>query len=171
VDAREAARQGGSPQSLAPVTLAIEWLEIVSAGRPGPAAIARLTLQAAAAAAQSEREEMRLYLDSALQMEMVQRAAGLPGLPVLSAVEVAGDLWLQVHRYDEAIAAYDAAEQLLGPKLRMMSGRARAARGANDVASACAGFAKLIAAWGQRSAEPLEIAEARTYRALLCGAR
>jgi hypothetical protein len=167
-DAREAARQGGSPESLAPVTEAIAWLGIVSKGRPGPSEIARLALQAAAAAAQSERDEMRLYLESAVRMEMVQRAAGMPGAPLVSAAETAGDLWLQVHRYDEARRAYDDAADRFGPSLRTLAGRARAARSLNDTAAACQGFRALVDAWGTRRGEPAEIVDARAYVAGSC---
>src|SRR5688572_28216162 len=118
IDAHEASRQGGSPDSLLPVRQAIAWLELVANGRPGSAEIARLVLQAAAAAAQSERDEMRLYLDTAIRMETLQRAAGLPGAPLVAAAESAGDLWLQVHRYEEARSAYDQAAERLGPSLR-----------------------------------------------------
>src|SRR5262245_47926335 len=90
IDAREASRQGGSPESLAPVREAIAALERIANGRPGSAEISRLMLQAAAAAAQSEREEMRLYLDTAIRMETLQRAAGMPGAPVIDATEAAG---------------------------------------------------------------------------------
>src|SRR5690348_6322796 len=51
VDAREAFRQGALSSTLAPVRAAIESLERISQGQPGPAEIARLMLQAAAAAA------------------------------------------------------------------------------------------------------------------------
>jgi hypothetical protein len=170
VDAREAARRGGSPESLASVTQAIAWLGIVSNGRPGPAEIARLTLQAAAAAAQSERDEMRLYLESAVRMEMVQRAAGMPGAPLVSAAETAGDLWLQVHRYDEARRAYDDAADRFGASLRTHAGRARAARSVNDMTAACRSFRALIDAWGARHDQPPEIIEARAYVAGSCDA-
>jgi hypothetical protein len=73
--AQEAFRQGGSFESLAPVRQAIAGLDAISKGRPGAAAVARLVLQAASAAAQSELDEMRLYLESAIQMESLQRAA------------------------------------------------------------------------------------------------
>jgi hypothetical protein len=62
VDARDAFRLGGSPESLAPVAAAITALGKISEGRPGRTEIARLVLQAASAAAQTERDEMRLYL-------------------------------------------------------------------------------------------------------------
>jgi len=168
LQAHEASRAGGSPDSLAPVRQAIAWLEIAANGRSGSAEIARLVLQAAAAAAQSEREEMRLYLDTAIRTETLQRAAGLPGAPLVSAVEIAGDLWLQVHRYDEARRAYDEAAQHVGSSLRILSGRARAARGANDLSAACAGFRALIEAWGSRPAQPAEIGEAHAYVAGSC---
>jgi hypothetical protein len=163
VDAHEASRQGGSPDSLLPVQQAIAWLEIVAHGRPGSAEIARLMLQAAAAAAQSERDEMRLYLDTAIRMETLQRAAGLAGAPIIAAAETAGDLWLQVHRYDEARRAYDDASARFGSSLRILAGRARAARGLNDHTAACAGFRALLDAWARRPAMPVEIVEAREY--------
>ena len=76
IAAQEAFRQGGAFESLAPVRQAIAALDSVSKGRPGAAAVARLVLQAASAAAQSELDEMRLYLESAIQMESLQRCGG-----------------------------------------------------------------------------------------------
>lgn len=163
IDAHDASRQGGSPDSLMPVRQAIAWLEIAANGRSGSAEIARLMLQAAAAAAQSEREEMRLYLDTAIRMETLQRAAGLAGAPIIAAAETAGDLWLQVHRYDEARRAYEEAAERFGSSLRILAGRARAARGLNDPTAACAGFRALLDAWAQRPGMPTEIVEARQY--------
>jgi hypothetical protein len=170
IDAREASRQGGSPESLAPVRAAIEALESIANGRPCSPENARLVHQAAAAAAQSEREEMRLYLDTAIRMETLQRAAGMPGAPVIPAAEAAGDLWLQVHRYEEARRAYDEATERGGPSLRTLAGRARAARGLNDVPTACQAFRALLETWGARSGQPAEIAEARIYVSGLCEA-
>ena len=171
IDAHEASRHGGSPDSLMPVRQAIAWLEIVANGRPGSAEIARLMLQAAAAAAQSEREEMRLYLDTAIRMETLQRAAGMTGAPVIPAVEMAGDFWLQVHRYDEARRAYDEAAEHVGSSLRVLAGRARAARGLSDPTAACAGFRALLDAWGSRPGMPAEIVEARQYVERACALR
>jgi hypothetical protein len=170
IDAREAWRRGGSPESLAPVRQAISSLEATAKGRPGSAEIARLVLQAAAAGAQSEREEMRLYLETAVRMETLQRAAGMPGAPLVAAAETAGDLWLQVHRYDEARTAYAEAAERFGSSLRTLAGRARAARGANDVPTACTAFRALLDAWGARAGQPVEIAEARAYLAGSCQA-
>lgn len=168
IEAREAWRQGGSPESLAHVRQAISWLEAIAKGQPGSAEIARLMLQAAAAAAQSEREEMRLYLDTAIRMETLQRAAGMPGAPLVAAAEAAGDLWLQVHRYEDARRAYEEAAERFGSSLRTLAGRARAARGTNDILTACTGSRALLDAWADRAGQPAEIAEARAYVAGSC---
>src|SRR5262245_59545933 len=83
--AMEAYKEGGSDESLAPVREAIAALEKISGQAPGEAEIARLVLIAAAAAAQSEREEMGAFLTHATSMESLQLAAAQPGAPVISA--------------------------------------------------------------------------------------
>jgi len=165
IGAREAFRLGGSPESLIPVRQAIASLEALAKRRPGAAEIARLTLQAAAAAAQSERAEMRLYLESAMTMESLQWAAGQTSAPVVTAAEAAGDLWLQVHQYEDARRAYTAAEAHIGLTRRVTAGLARVAARLNDAASACANYGMLLARWPAGHAEPPEIAEARNYLA------
>ena len=163
VDSREAFRQGGPPESLVPVRQAIASLEAIAQGGPGPAEIARQLLQAAAAAAQSERDEMRLYLESAMRLETIQRAAGQPGAPLVAAAETAGDLWLQVHRYEEARQSYAHAAEQVGRTPRVLAGLARAAARLNDAPAACSAFHSLVEEWGGRPAEPQEIGEARAY--------
>jgi hypothetical protein len=165
VDAREAFRQGGPPESLIPVRRAIAALEAIAQSRPGPAAIARLVLHAAAAAAQSERDEMRLYLESAIRMETLQRAASQVGAPLVTAAEMAGDLWLQVHRYEEARQSYADAARQVGSTPRVLAGLARAAVRLNDAAAACANYGMLLARWSAPRSEPPEIIEARAYLA------
>jgi tetratricopeptide (TPR) repeat protein len=159
--AQDAFRQGGPSEALAPVRQAIAALDSISRGRPGSAAVARLVLQAAAAAAQSELDEMRLYLESAIQMESLQRAAGQPGAPLVSADEIAGDLWLQVHRYEDARRAYSEARERVGVTARVLAGTGQAAQRLGDVTTACAAFRRLLELWGARQASPSQIAEAR----------
>ena len=163
--ALDAFRDGAPAESLRPVNQSVAGLDTIAGGRRSSAEIARLLLRAAAAAAQSERDEMRLYLDAALQMEDLQRAAGEAGAPFLSVPELAGDLWLQVHRYDDARLAYAAAFERVGPTLRVLAGQARAAARLRNEREACARFDALLAAWGPRAALPVEIAEAREYMA------
>ena len=168
VDVREAFEDGGSVAALTPVYGAIEALATLSQGRRGSAEIARLVLQAAAAAAQSERDEMRLYLETAIQMELIQSAAGLPGAPLVSATEIAGDLWLQVDRYEDARQVYEDAADRVGPSLRNMVGSARASRRLKDVLAACTSYGALLETWGSRPGAPSEIAEAQTYIDTVC---
>ncbi len=168
VDARDAFRDGGTVAALAPVHGAIEALAALSQGRRGSAEIARLVLQAAAAAAQNERGEMRLYLETAMQMEVIQSAAGLPGAPLVSATEIAGDLWLQVDRYEDARQVYADAADRVGPSLRIMVGSARASSRLKDVLAACTSYGALLETWGTRPGLPAEIAEAQTYIEDVC---
>ena len=168
VDARDAFRDGGTVAALAPVHGAIEALAALSQGRRGSAEIARLVLQAAAAAAQNERGEMRLYLETAMQMEVIQSAAGLPGAPLVSATEIAGDLWLQVDRYEDARQVYADAADRVGPSLRIMVGSARASSRLKEVLAACTSYGALLETWGTRPGQPAEIAEAQTYIEDVC---
>jgi hypothetical protein len=161
--AQEAFRQGGSFESLASVRQAIAGLDAISKGRPGAAAVARLVLQAASAAAQSELDEMRLYLESAIQMESLQRAAGQPGAPLVSAGETAGDLWLQLHRYEDARRAYVETRARTGGTARVLAGMGRAAQRLQDMDSACAAFRELLELWSARPVRPPQIVEAQAY--------
>jgi tetratricopeptide (TPR) repeat protein len=162
-DARDAFRQGAPPDSLAPVRAAIAALQAIGRGQPGSAEISRLLLQAAAAGAQSERDEMMLYLDAAIQMDTLQRAAGQPGAPVFSSLEVAGDLWLQVYRYADARRYYMQAFERGPETLRVLAGLARTAARLGDSQAACTEYLTLLEKWAGRDAEPPEITDARMY--------
>jgi hypothetical protein len=161
--ARAAYREGGSPESLEPVKRAVAALDLAGGTQPGPAQIARFVLLAAAAASQSERDEMALMIDQALRVEQLQLSAGQPAAPVVTAHEAAGDFWLQVHRFDEARAAYELAERRVGRTARVMVGLARVAARLSDDRSACRHYADLIAWWGARSPERAEVTEARSF--------
>ena len=163
--ARAAYKDGGSPASLAPVRLALAAIEARAAHAPAAAAMARAVLLAAAAAAQSERDEMALLLDHAVRLEAVQVEAGQPPLPVATAHDVAGDLWLQVHRYDDARRAYEAALARVGVSPRILLGVARSAARQDDFQAACRYYGSLLAWWDTRRNEPVEITEAREFAA------
>ena len=167
--AEEAYRYGGSAESLAPVRKAIDELGVRASASPS-AEIARAVLLAAAAAAQSEREEMSVLIDHARDLERTKRAAGAADLPVVSAYEAAGDLWLRVHRFEDAQGAYITAAAQVGRTRRVTLGLARAAARLGDEATACAEYRELAGAWPPAAGEPPEIVEARTFlRAPSCG--
>jgi len=162
IAARDAYRYGGSAESLGPVKLAIKELESRSPGSSA-AEIARVVLQAASAAAQSEREEMGLLLEHALNLEKQARAAGQPGAPIVSAFEVTGDLWLQVHRFEDAHRAYVAASAQVGSTRRITLGLARTAFRLGEVPAACEHYRLLVSGWPKSGGEPPELGEARTF--------
>jgi hypothetical protein len=162
IAARDAYRVGGSPQSLRPVTQSIATMQ-ETLGKSGQPQIAALVLQAAAAAAQSERDELALMIDYAVQLEDRNLTAQRPALPMITAHEAAGDLWLQVQRYDDARRAYMKAEELLGVTPRITLGLARLAMRIEAFATACKQYRSLVMSWKGSGPEPPELAEARTF--------
>ena len=159
--AREAYRFGGDPSSLAPVRAAEATLARYADRGNRQAEIARFVLMAASAGAQSERDDMRLLLEQALQLESLQLAVGAPGAPFIPAHEVAGDLWLQVHRFETARTAYRAAASAPGETPRVLIGLARTAVRLGDAPAACAAYTRLAASSGAATSAAPEIAEAR----------
>jgi hypothetical protein len=123
--ATAAARVGGSTESLVPVRTVIAELDQLAGGAHGPAEIAAYVLRAAADAAQDERDEMALFLAHAIDLERAQLDARQPGAPGISAHEAAGELWLRVRRYDEALRAYEQARSVVGATPFIESGLAR----------------------------------------------
>jgi hypothetical protein len=164
IAARDAYRAGGSPESLRAVSQSIAMLQDVG-GKTGPAQIAVLVLQAAAAAAQSERDDLALMMNYAVELEDRRLAAKLPGLPMITAHEAAGDLWLQVHRYDDARRAYSKAAERIGVTPRITLGLARLAARIDALATACTQYQSLVTAWTATVAQSPELSEARTFLA------
>jgi len=162
VAAREAARFGGSPESLQPVVRAVAALDEPARTRP-VAAIAQAVLRAAAAAAQSEREDMALHIEHAASLEALQLAAGHPGAPGVRAHEAGGELWLQVHRYEDARQFLVRASTELGATPRITLGLARTSARLGDSRAACDRYRALARAMRGWAAEAPEAAEARAY--------
>ncbi len=162
VAAREAYRFGGSPESLEAVNVAMAQLAERSQ-ESAAAEIARVVLLAASSGAQSERDEMGLFLKHALALERQQRSAGLAGAPIVSAHEVAGDLWLQVHRFEDARRAYLEAATQIGTTRRVTLGLARTAARLGDFRTSCERYRVLVGGWPQRGGEPPELIEAQMF--------
>jgi hypothetical protein len=163
IAARDAYRAGGSPDSLRSVSQSISMLQDI--GRTGQAQIAALVLQAAAAAAQSERDDLALMINYAIELEDRNLAAKQPGLPMITAHEAAGDLWLQVHRYDDARQAYTKAAARVGSTPRITLGLARLAVRIDALATACKQYQSFVASWkgSGTGVEPTELSEARAF--------
>ena len=160
--ARAADAQFGSAASLQPLKQAITDLQPFAAADPFARAM-QAVLRAGMPAAQHERAELTLFIDEMLRMESLQLEARQPALPVLSAHEVAGQFWLQLHLYDEARRAFERAVQRIGQTPHVMSGAARTAAGRKDVPAACEQYRRLVAWWSDRVGSPPEITEARAF--------
>ena len=169
IAARAADAQFGSAASLQPLKETVSALEAFAIADPVARAM-QAVVRAAMPAAQHERAEMALLIDEMLRQESLQLEARLPGLPVLSAHEAAGYFWLQLHLYDEAARAFDAAGRRIGQTPHVLLGAARAASGRQDVAGACGSYERLVSWWGTRAAAPSEIAEARGFLEKRCAA-
>jgi hypothetical protein len=161
--ARDAYRAGGSDASLESVRKAIAALEARSSAGDRTADVARMTLLAAAAAAQSERDDTATFVAQATYLERLLFTATPRAMLPVTAHEVAGDLWLQVHRFDTAQEAYRAASALVGMTPRIATGLARTAVQLKDVAGACASFRALLELWKGRDGSPAAVEEARRY--------
>jgi hypothetical protein len=163
VAAQAAHTEFGTRDALAPVRDAIMVIDTRGGTLPGLPQVARLVLQAAAAAAQSERPELALFLEQATRLESLQLDARQPSLPIVTAHEAAGDLWFLVRDYDNARRAYLRAEQRIGATPRITLGLARIAARLNDGLTACRHFRTFVSWWGKRSEDPPAVAEARAY--------
>ena len=161
---RAASARGGDEASLRPLTDLIAVID--QRAQPGsPEEIAALLLHAAAAAAQSERDELFAYLAQALQVERARGARGLAGAPILTAHELAGELWLEVHRYDDAVAAFRIARGASGDSPRLTTGLARALAGQRSMADACSEYRRLSTDASGRPSMARELAEADAFLA------
>ena len=170
--AAEAVEKGGTVDSLREVRSATNALSRRSEQGDRRWQAASLALRAVAAASQQERGEMSVYLAEATRIEELLLTAGLPGAPLITVHELAGDLWLQVHQFAEAHAAYERAASVLGRTPRILLGLAEATARLPDTTAACAAHRSLVEWWdaAPRSAAPPEIAAARRRaESLGCG--
>lgn len=160
--ADEAVKAGGTVDSLREVRSATNALSRRAEGGARRWEVASLALRAVAAASQQERAEMALYLAEATRVEGLLLAAGVPGAPFVTAHELAGDLWLQIHDFQEARTAYTRAAAVVGRTPRVMLGLARSAERLKDTARACDEYGSLVNWWRRepRGEPPNEVAEA-----------
>jgi hypothetical protein len=168
--AAEAFERGGTVDSLREVRSATHALSRRSEQGNRRWEAASVALRAVAAASQQERAEMAVYLAEATRVEGWLLTARLPGAPFITVHELAGDLWLQVHQFADARAAYLRAASLVGHTPRIKLGLARAAERLKDSSAACIEYRSLLEWWdgAPRSTTPPEIRDARTRAQSLC---
>jgi hypothetical protein len=128
--AARSAWPGGRNQPLSIARQAADRLETLAAngGRWSRTEVRRALVHAAIAGAQEEREQMSLYLSHAGELDAQLRGAGLHDDEILPFEELAGDLWLQVHRFHDAMRHYRTIVSRQPQRTRAWIGLARAAR-------------------------------------------
>lgn len=152
--AAHAATRGGSAEALGPVTSAVEVMQTLASddGPTSAAEYAKAALLAAAAAAQDERDEMRLWLAHARAVAL--RLAALGDAPAWPAPVdlVEGTLWFEVDRFEDAAGAYERAATARPSVAAWLGlGRARERLGRREGACAAYRAASVAAAQGRPS--------------------
>jgi tetratricopeptide (TPR) repeat protein len=119
---------------------------------------ARSLVAAAMAAAQDERAEMELHLTHARDLSARLETSAYPAAWPRPFDEAAGDLWLEVEEYAEALDAYQRAV-LRNPQSSSWLGLARSAARLQETSRACEGYRQVM----RVSSSAAEVQEAREY--------
>ena len=124
--------------------------------------VARALVLASAAAAQDERDEMRIYLAHAAGLLDRLLPDTSPPVLLLDPLRLSGDLWLHVDRDEEALQSYRAALRRDASCAGCMLGIARAAARLNRTNEAVAAAKDLLARWAVADQSLPEVEEVRT---------
>jgi type IV secretory pathway VirJ component len=119
---------------------------------------------AAMAAAEEERDVLRLALAQAADLEMRLRMARTELPPYFALDRLAGDLWLQVHRFEDARQSYRAAVAREPRDARAWLGIARAAARLEDAEDAARAAATFLTLWANADVDRPELAAARSVQ-------
>lgn len=160
--AAHAAWPGARAEAVAAAQQAAAALEARAAGpEKREAELYQALVQAAVAAAHEERDLMALWLAQAESRERQLVEAGDLVLPVVPAQELAGGLWLQVHRYADARDAFRAALHRFPGRGRSLLGLARALDRTGETAEARRAWEAFYTRWSLADPDRPEMAEAR----------
>jgi tetratricopeptide (TPR) repeat protein len=153
-----AAWPGGDPDRLAVAYVASEAIE----RRPGTeSGLFHALVLAAIAAAQEERDVLALALVQARDLDRRLISVGHPLPASFSVPRLAGDLWLQVHRYEDARLAYRDAAQNDSRCARAWLGLARALARLGERAASAESYRAFLDLWQGADVDRPELDEAR----------
>lgn len=102
---------------------------------------------AAMAGAQEEREQLTLLLGHAVHLDNQLDGLGAPPDRLLPLSELAGELWLRIHRFDDAERYYRAVVERFPERSWAWVGLARAARDGGRLDTARTAAARVLGAW------------------------
>ncbi len=155
--ARSAAAEGGSPQSLARARSLLTQLDALVTGTPWrlQGEYAHALIAAAMAASQNENAEMDLHLTHAHALSDRLETSAYPAVWPVGIDEAEGELFLEVDRYADALAAFQRAVRQPNAHSTVWLGLARSAARVNDTAVACDAYRQ----WAARAANASDSAE------------
>jgi hypothetical protein len=159
---------GGKAELFAEAREAAEQLEALQVhhGRTMRDDVRHVSVRAAMAAAQEERDELALLLAHAASLDAQLRDIGVDDDPLLPLDELSGDLWLQLHRFADARRQYRQTTIRRPERTRAWVGRARAARELGDLADARASADRVLSAWAHADEDLAALGEMREYARL-----
>ncbi len=121
----------------------------------------RVLVRAAMAAAQEETPELELLITHAVSLEKRLRESGQLDMPLQPATEIAGDLWLQVNRYEAARQSYRATLDAWPHRPASQLGIARASAELHDDGAAKDAWRALLDLWQTADPTRPELLEAK----------
>ena len=122
-----------------------------------------MTVRAAIAAGQEEHPELELLLMHASDLEERLLRSGQLVLPFAPVAEIAGDLFFQANRFEQARRRYGDALIARPNRARSILGIARASVRLDDREAATAAYKQFLDAWADADPDLPEIAEARAW--------
>jgi tetratricopeptide (TPR) repeat protein len=143
-EARELAPKGGAPDQQGGVQQLLEALRHLASDATVALEVeyAETAVRAAIAAAQDERPEMELLLTHARDLSERLQLRGRAALWPRTLNLLAGELWFEVDRYDDAVAAYERAVRA-DASASALVGLARSLSRANRLDEACAVYKRV----------------------------
>jgi tetratricopeptide (TPR) repeat protein len=159
--AARAAWPGGGAEWIDMAREAAAALETLAGNRPSRAGVWRVSILAAIAAAQEERDELALLLAYARDLDRRLDAADVDPVEGAGALEfLAGDLWWQVSRFDAAAEAYRRSVEIGGGSPRRLLGLARADAALGQFDAARQAATRFLDRWSRADTGRPEVAEA-----------
>ncbi len=144
--ARAAAQYGGAPPHLAEAHRILAAIDQMTMGTVWHVhgAYAHSLIAAAMAAAQDENDEMDLHLAHARSLADRLTTSAYPAQWPCDIDEAEGELWLEVHRYADALRAFRRAVDRGSAQRGVWLGLARTAARTGDTALACRGYSRIL---------------------------
>jgi hypothetical protein len=144
--ARAAAQYGGAPPHLAEAIRILAAIDKMTVGTVWHVhgAYAHSLIAAAMAAAQDENAEMDLHLLHARSLADQLTTSAYPAQWPCEIDEAEGELWLEVHRYADALRAFRRVVERGTSQRSVWLGLARSAARTGETALACRGYQRVV---------------------------